>query len=371
MKVSSSRILVIAMSILIATSLYLMPNAIDAQASMDNVLTSQKKTVEPKSKWAVTSELMGLSVPQSIHSMYQNRTEKSTVVMDLLKLMSVVITVVQVYLMANKLWPRRHQKEVVESISVMGIVVGFILSGMFILIHALRLNMMALVNESMWLLFGVISFVVGAGLFLSRHSEGEHKQFIRMLKKEKYEIVNLLTTVVQKKHQKKIVGMLMQMAYVDQKMCEKEQRLITRFCNDWNIPLDQIEPPSVNQSVRQGLTQMKEMFADYLTLSPPEEQSRYVLDMLYALANIDDSFDKSEKMVLDEMERMLSISDQCQYYVLIVPQTPIAYQELVVERGVSQDAGGGFRQGPYLSQSVVENVGDYYRQKGCLCRIIL
>ena len=103
---------------------------------------------------------------------------------------SVVITAFNLYFMVNKIWSRKHIRDVAESISVAAYSMSFLLGVPFMIkFLMLEVDLVAAVACGLWMVFYAIFVLIGTGVWVvSKPGLGFLQKFRRALSTERNEL---------------------------------------------------------------------------------------------------------------------------------------------------------------------------------------
>jgi hypothetical protein len=96
------------------------------------------------------------------------------------------------YLKINKIWKRKHNEEVANSVSIVGNVVDLIPLSFFSLNYLFVMQWQGLIDSVIWIVAGVVSIMIGSGLWVeaNRH-KSSWTRWKEALKLEKSEVGDL------------------------------------------------------------------------------------------------------------------------------------------------------------------------------------
>lgn len=279
------------------------------------------------------------------------------VFIDVLVTVAVLLTTVRMYLQVNKLWTRKHETAVAESISIaanfLGMSVHIPFMARFLLIDN---NIPAAIN-SLIVFTGLSTMsVIGTGLWVrSNKGVGLFTLLLRNLNLERKESGNLIKALLRPSGADKIITILKKLSAIDNMIDEKEIALIKRFAEEWQIADLDLKPGAVENVT--SLSDLRRCMDKYLRISPPKEQAAAVSDLVRALVEVDGAVQHEEALILAEMEGMIEQyvlgdeSERKMYEVLIVPQSDSQFNaakellpnvEYEVHRGGKAMVGGKF-----------------------------
>jgi len=290
---------------------------------------------------------------------------------------AIVLYVFRTYLILNKLWARRHSKEVCESISVMALLVSYGTTIPFFLHRVLNGHIEGAVQDGMALGYITIMLLIGSGVWVKgQKRQGFWALFRRALRLERGEAADLLKNFIHPKKPKEILDILGRIALIDNRLDEREILFVTRFAEEWGIPLSWDElKDSVEGDERSRFVALRESVSDYLATHPPNEQVTQLRDAVTALIHIDEQVADEETLIADELNGLFdryigSYEDATNYAVVLAPQAKAqeeAIAALLPQVRRSEVAGGvAIVAGHFNSRSYATMIRDNYRTLGVL-----
>lgn len=290
---------------------------------------------------------------------------------------SLAIGVVRRYLALNKLWIRRKERAVAESISVAALLLALATSLPFLLKNFVRDDYKGVANELMWVLSNVFMLLVGIGLWVPGKRETFWTRFARALRLERTESTQLLRSILHPKSADLIVRILHQIASIDDKIDDRERAYIERFATTWGIayPAPSSAAPTRGDS---SFSALRSSLVDYLAMAPPKAQIAQLKRVIEELVKIDDVVSAEEELILSELFGMLdhhvSGKNPASYCVVLVPQSreqQDAIRELVPDARKREHLGGNvFVVATYFSESYAEMSCRKYRSANLLTLVI-
>jgi hypothetical protein len=248
---------------------------------------------------------------------------------NLLVVGAIGLTVVKTYLTANKVWSRKHKKEVSESVSVSAQLIGIVTSLPFLIKYSIiDSDFMSLANMSIKLALTLFFLMIGIGLWVRVEGhEGFWHKVKRALKLEKKESFDLINALVRPAGARTIIDILRRLAMIDKNLDEREMTFIQAFADRWNIKIDfrkEFDSAS-EQTTDQMHIDLREKLTEYLSISPDTIQASQFLDIINSLVSADKNISDEEQFILDEIKGMIEnyISEgesKAAYNVIVVPQ---------------------------------------------------
>lgn len=282
---------------------------------------------------------------------------------------SIFITLIYVYFRINKIWKRKHDKEVAESISLLGMTIYLVNCVLWVIYYGfVQVDINSIYDTSIYIFEGSIFFLIGTGIFVKGQRQFRIWTLIKQaLKIERSEADYLLKKFFKPKNADKIIDILHQLAMIDEHLDPKEQELIEAFAKEWNIDYS---AERFNKSRVRGTEnnyiRLRNSVMDYLSYDPPQEQVGQMRDMMTAMINADDVVTNEEELINSELMGLISeyLEEKKQnlYHVLIVPQLP--EHELIITETFPEAAK------LEISGGVAYSIGSYYSYKyaDMICR---
>jgi hypothetical protein len=287
---------------------------------------------------------------------------------------SLFITLIFIYLKINKIWKRKHERQVADSQSLAGLFIYILNCFLWVLYYWLVSNdVTSMLDTSIYILEGAVYFLIGTGIFVS----GQTKERIWILIKqalnlERSEADYLLKKFFKPQNAEAIINILHQLAMIDDDLDEKEQYLIQMFAKEWNIDYS-IEKLNKERHTDKdnNYIRLRTSLQDYLKTEPPREQVAQLKDMMNALINADDIVSKEEEIISTELtgliEQYLDADHREKtFHVIIVPQFEDQKQvikSLLPETTKVKTSGGiAYSMGEFYSQKYADMICNQYRQ---------
>src|SRR5690606_458058 len=249
-------------------------------------------------------------------------------VVDAMAYGALLFSVVEIYLMLNKLWSRKHIREVADSISVSSRIIGLIPLSIFALNYALENQWQGVLESIMWLIAGVIQLLIGIGIWVAGNRRfGLGSLIKRSLKKEREEMGYLAKEIFSQQSQHKIIDILTGIAMIDNKLEESEKQYLDHLAKQWNT---QIIWGGVkarhNKAAISPFFNLWEDLNEYLAGRPGKKELKRLKATVHELIEIDGRAGTEEEIVLHEFDFILERVDDSgklnsPYCVTIIPQT--------------------------------------------------
>lgn len=293
---------------------------------------------------------------------------------NLLVMGAIVLTVVKTYLTANKVWSRKHERVVAESVSVSAQMIGIVTSLPFLIKYTfIDSDFMSFANMSIKLALTLFFLAIGIGIWV--RVEG-HESFWskvkRSLKLEKEESMDLINALIRPAGARIILQALQKLAVIDKDLDEREMEFIQGFADNWGISIDfreEFESASL-QATDELHLELRNTISRYLAITPDRAQASQFLDIINTLAGVDQQVDDDEQFILDEVIGMIEsyIHDDEQrtiYRVIVVPQdseeraTVTTLLPNVTPR--AEWGGNVYFAGGYYSRPFAEMISEKYQ----------
>jgi hypothetical protein len=287
---------------------------------------------------------------------------------------SLLLAVAQVYLTLNKLWTRKHEQVVAESISIAGEAIGLVPLVLLSVTFAIDGQWLGLADAGLWATSAAVSIVIGAGVWVEGRRKRPFLSLVReALKLERREIGHLAKSLLLTSNAEDILDILVHLAMVDQRLDARERRFIEHFAEAWRLDFSWERIRQRVDEQRGVYLALQQMVAAHLATSPPDAQVRQLSDIVRALVEVDEEVSPEDALVMAEVDGMFeaylagSLTER-PYVVALVPQSPDHDRAIsTVLPGVEKTelhGGHAFVAGGYHSRDFAELVGDRYRGLG-------
>ena len=285
-------------------------------------------------------------------------------------LVAIGVVIASNYLIINKLWKRKHVKDVAESVSISAALLGLFTAGpMLIQLAVYDRTLLPALKTAIGIVTGIVFVLIGSGLWV-RENRGLPfwRLFRRALNLERSESADLLKALLQPRGAGEILHILGLMARLDHRVDERELALIREFADRWKI-----EPPDLAAGAVDGdgtLLEVRDAVESYLGLRPPCEQAAQLLDVLRLFVAADENVSREERIAVEEIAGMIAdyVSEdpleRQTWEVVIVPQSADqfeAVETLLPGAELSERRGGKVVSvGTFFSRDYAEAVCEKY-----------
>ena len=284
---------------------------------------------------------------------------------------ALVFSLIKGYLTVNKIWKRRKNEEVANSISIVAAMLGFVVGFPFLLNALIITNDYFNAAKSVIALFLATVFtLIGTGYFVDKNrGVGFFTLLGRALKLEGKESGDLISDMIRPKGARKIIDILKKLAAIDDDIAQEEIDLINQFSEKWGIDVPDLRPGKPQEVT--NLVELKGLVQSYLDEGPDTEVAEGLVDLINLMAEADDEVTEEEAMAVAEFTGMIShyVSQEKggemeMFEVSIVPQGDQqmeAVRELLPELEIVESRGGRvFKVGKYFSEDYAEAVCEKY-----------
>ena len=283
------------------------------------------------------------------------------------------MAVLQVYLRVNKIWKRKHTKEVSESQSIAGNSLLLMNCLIWVVYYLQNGDTKSIVDTSIIIFEAIVFLLISTGIFVTGQPKLSFwKSFKNAFKIETQEADFLWKRMFKPDKANDILKILYLIANIDNDFDAKEKKLFEKFTKEWNIKVDfsELERELLSSSSK-NIIKLKELVADYLDQSPQRLQATQLIDLIELMINADDIQTVEEKTIIEEIEPMLEkYLERTQvtehYHVIIVPQD--SDSEIIINNSmpnaikINNSGGIAYSIGRYYSKAFAEIVCKEYRE---------
>lgn len=294
-------------------------------------------------------------------------------------LLGLAVSIVIAYLKVNKLWARRHIKEVAESISVAAALLSLLTTVPFMIkFLIIDQDYVAAGKFVLSLAVFVVFFLVGIGLWVKRDEKlGIWKMLRRALATERGELTYLVHSFARPREAPAILRILRLVSMVDKNLDEREKEMLESVALPWGIHPDDLA--AENNETGSDIATVQKAFAEYLAMKPPSNQVEKVLDLVKFMVHADRKVTREEHLILAEVGGAVGayLTDSSQapdvYEVLLVPQNDAQLEKMqaeVTDASLHERAGGkAVVAGSYFSEPFARAICVRFRQKHFFCTV--
>lgn len=294
-------------------------------------------------------------------------------------LLGLAVSVVISYLKVNKLWARRHIKEVAESISVAAALLSLLTTVPFLIkFVVVDHDFVAAGKFLLSLAVFFVFFLVGIGVWVRREENiGWWKMLRSALATERGELTYLIRSFARPKEAPAILRILRLVSMVDKELDEREKEMLESVAMPWGISPDDVRVDTGEAG--SDITVVRDAFSEYLAMKPPTPQVEKVFDLVKFMVHADRKVTEDERLILEEVgaavRAYLSDSDNPPdvYEVLLVPQNDAQLSKMaaeVTDASLHERAGGqAVVAGSYYSEPFARAICLRFRQKRFFCTV--
>ncbi len=283
---------------------------------------------------------------------------------------SLAMTLIRVYLSLNKLWKRKHDRMVAESISIIAMGLGLFTNVFLAVNFIFEKQIYGVLSSIIWILSAVFTIAVGTGLWVEgERTKGIWSLLMQALKLERDEVGDLAKLMFQPADAQEVVNILTQVALIDDVLDDREKEFIESFADSWGI--DFTWDSSTRGSGTTSFIALRDSMNGYLSTSPPVTQASQLADLIKVLINIDDEVSSEEELIFAELTGLVdnyigANTGDILYDVVVVTQTveqEESIKTLLPDLTRKPITGGyGYFAGPFYSSRYAEIIRDEYNK---------
>ena len=286
----------------------------------------------------------------------------------------IIFSIIEVYLTLNKLWSRKHIKEVADSISISARATGMIPGGVFTINYFLNQQWQGFIDGTIWIFASIIQILIAAGVWVAGNKKFNFLTLIRRsLERETHEIFHLAKSFFNIKGRQKIIDLLAATALTDKVLKEGEKVFVEDLANEWGIEVswEKLISRFKKEDVSALFLMSLEMF-DYLKLNPSRQEVKLLLKLIKRLSDENGYSRPENQFIIDEFGEAFrhypSVKYPEHYRVQIVPQEKSQHERLQAT-GVNMKSkyiGSGFTYivGPFFTQAFADRVSAEFEALG-------
>ncbi len=289
-----------------------------------------------------------------------------------LAVLALVLAAVIAYLKVNKIWARKHHKEVAASVSVAAAFLSlFTILPFMIKFVVVDQDYAAAGRAAISLVVFMVMVTIGIGFWVRRDERKSIWQLVKQsLLTESGELAYLIHSFAKPKEAATIVRILQLVSAVDKNLDEREMRVIESVARPWGIHVTEIMNADL-ESLGADIETVRKAFLEYLSHKPPKNQASKVFDLVRFLIQADKKVTHEEQLILDEISHVVKgyldkdYKTAVTYEVLVVPQHAGERNEIVEMIGsteLKERAGGeAYVAGTYFSELFAHEMCKRYR----------
>jgi hypothetical protein len=222
---------------------------------------------------------------------------------------AIVLAMITSYLVANKLWSRKHEKVVAESISVSAQLIGILTMLPFLAKYILLDDdYMSFASLAIRLVLTFFFLAIGIGLWVAvARRESLWTKTRRALRLERKESLDLVNALIRPSGARIMLDVLQKLALIDKQLDAREKAFVQDFADRWNIKIEfekQFEKATETPTERMYID-LRQRLSDYLSVTPDRTQVGQFLDIIELLIGIDQKISEEEQFIVEEIRGML------------------------------------------------------------------
>ncbi len=297
--------------------------------------------------------------------------EEFRAIVRILTVASLGLAALQIYLTLNKLWIRKHERAVAESISIYGEFVGLVPLFFLTLSYLLDRQWEGVVDGILFLTAGVVTIVIGVGLWVEgRRDRGFWRLLLDAMALERTEVTDLARSFFLPSGAEKVLDLLAQVALIDHDLDDRERKFVQAFANAWNLELSWEDLARRRADGNLDAIKLRATVTEYLSTSPPPGQVAQLGDVIVSLVNADEEVTEEEELVVNEVGGMLEAyvsggTGQPRFWVAVVPQSDEQDRAIraVLPNARKEPVAGGtaYVVGRFFSNQYANVVSEQYR----------
>ncbi|MEO5510092.1 MAG: hypothetical protein ABIV28_00575 [Longimicrobiales bacterium] len=249
------------------------------------------------------------------------------VLVDYMVRAALLLTALQLYLTIKKLWKRKHERAVADSISILGEFVGLIPVTVFTLKFTLDGEWEGATEGGLWIFGAVFAVLIGTGRWVeSRRGRGMFTLIRESIHQERGEVGYLARSFMRPSGATHILQILGRVALLDDHLDDREKDFVESFARSWGIQFRWEDVPAAPGDDPLDFLPLRQELEAYLATSPPPAQVQQLAEVLHVLVNIDQSVTQSESLMMAELDGMVDAflktddGKGLMYAVVLVPQ---------------------------------------------------
>lgn len=291
----------------------------------------------------------------------------------------IIFSVVEVYLTLNKLWSRKHIKEVADSISISARATGMIPGTVFTLNYFFNEQWQGFIDGSIWIFASFIQIMIAAGFWVAGNKKTNFFSLIRQsLEKETQELFHLARSIFHVKEHQAVIDLLAATALTDKVLKDGEKAFVENLANEWGIEVswNKLMTRFRKQDVS-ALFLMSKEIQGYLQLNPSRQEIKLLLKLIKRLSDENGYSRPENQFIIDEFGEAFrhypSNKYPEHYHVQIVPQEKDQHERLQATgiKMKSEYIGSGFTYilGPFFTHAFADQVAREFQSLGYFAAI--
>ena len=246
-------------------------------------------------------------------------------IVESLTVIGVLIAALTAFLKINKIWSRRHIKDVSESVSVSAGVMSLAVTIPFLLkFTLLEPDAAAAGRYAISLVACVVFFLVGVGVWVDkREGRSLWKRFTSAMRSEGDELQSLLLGVSQRQEAEIVMKLMGHVAWIDGHLDPREIRVIETLAAQHGLRGSDVYRKPVSERADFGA--VRDEMVHFLATGPERDRVAVVWRLIQHLVRIDSVANTQEQLILEELRAIVAHylgerTDERGFEVLVVPQ---------------------------------------------------
>ena len=301
--------------------------------------------------------------------------ENFKLVIMILATLSLGFSMAEIYFAANQLWPRKHDRTVVESLSLTALLIGMIPLTLSAIDCALHAQWRVMTEALLFVAWGAARVIVALGIWLPDGARlTVWQRMKRVFRRERETAGDLARALFRPSQASLVLEILSRVAWLDDELHANEAQLIADFARAWHVPFDVDEARGSGRRTSAGrLVELGQKVSAYLDTMPPREQAAHLSDVIRQLVEVDENVSTDEDIALSELQGMLHAycnrqEGLAECFAVLVPRG-LAEADAIrlnlpsLEQRVLP-SGEVFVAGPFYSQRFAGKVAEQHRALG-------
>lgn len=287
--------------------------------------------------------------------------------------LSVITTAIVVYLSINKMWSRKHETVVAESISVAAQLISFFTIIPFLINYSFQGKYEDAIYQFLWIIYTAFLILTGIGFWVKeRQYIGIWQKLFRALGQESHEVGNLVKSLGNLTGKKQLLEILHRLAWLDNELDERERQYIQTFTNQLDIDYDFILERQPPEEGIEKFHSLRQLLLEYLAIKPPTEQVQLLGDLVQALIAADEKITLEEEVIAEEissiLEKYANTIATSSYSIVIHPknqeQEKAILQEIPKAKVEFLLGDRALIAGIFQTRRYAEIISESYRERG-------
>lgn len=218
------------------------------------------------------------------------------------------MTFLQAYFKVNKIWIRKHEALVSESVSVAAQILALTAGIPFAILYVLDGTYAGAIANGLLLLVNCIMIMIGIGFWVEKERNvGFWQKFFKSLRLERGEATTLLRDFFRPAGAAQVICILHGICLIDEHMDDKEKAFVRTFAVDWGIDMEKVleEFPADSIGGKNAYETLRSEVREYIEMCPPKDQARQLRDVMLSLITIDGRISREEELIMGELGGML------------------------------------------------------------------